>query len=83
MRELGLDVVEPSGAGAWGYAAGHAYPPAARGRPQDPRGPLGTDVRRAVGLGGALRASLDRVLPRRFTDLRTLETFARSRMGRA
>ena len=81
VRELGLDVVEPSGAGAWGYAAGRAYPLPRAGVLGIPAHPWSRDVRRAVGLGGALRASLDRVLPRRFTDLRTLETFARSRMG--
>lgn len=81
VRELGLDVVEPSGAGAWGYAAGHAYPLPRAGVLGIPADPWSRDVRRAVGLGGSLRASLDRVLPRRFTDLRTLETFARSRMG--
>ncbi len=81
VRGLGLDVVEPSGAGAWGYAAGHAYPLPRAGVLGIPADPWSRDVRRAVGLGGSLRASLDRVLPRRFTDLRTLETFARSRMG--
>ena len=81
VAALGLDVVEPSGAGAWGYAAGHAYPLPRAGVLGIPAHPWSPDVRRAVGVGGALRASLDRVLPRRFTDLRTLETFARSRMG--
>src|SRR5690606_12072627 len=81
VRELGLDVVEPSGAGAWGYAAGRAYPLPRAGVLGIPAHPWSRDVRRAVGLGGAVRASLDRVLPRRFTDLRTLETFTRSRMG--
>lgn len=81
VAALGLDVVEPSGAGAWGYAAGHAYPLPRAGVLGIPAHPWSADVRRAVGVGGALRASLDRVLPRRFTDLRTLETFARSRMG--
>ncbi|KLN35731.1 FAD-dependent oxidoreductase [Cellulosimicrobium funkei] len=81
VAALGLDVVEPSGAGAWGYAAGRAYPLPRAGVLGIPAHPWSADVRRAVGVGGALRASLDRVLPRRFTDLRTLETFARSRMG--
>jgi oxygen-dependent protoporphyrinogen oxidase len=81
VAALGLDVVEPSGAGAWGYAAGRSYPLPRAGVLGIPAHPWSADVRRAVGVGGALRASLDRVLPRRFTDLRTLETFARSRMG--
>jgi oxygen-dependent protoporphyrinogen oxidase len=81
VRELGLDVVEPSGAGAWGYAAGRAYPLPRAGVLGIPAHTWSRDVLRAVGIGGALRASLDRVLPRRFTDRRTLETFARSRMG--
>lgn len=81
VRDLGLDVVEPSGAGAWGYAAGRAYPLPRAGVLGIPAYPWSHDVRRAVGLGGALRASLDRVLPGRFADRRTLETFTRSRMG--
>ncbi|WP_353707194.1 FAD-dependent oxidoreductase [Cellulosimicrobium sp. ES-005] len=81
VAALGLDVVEPSGDGAWGYAAGRAYPLPRAGVLGIPAHPWSRDVRRAVGVGGALRASLDRVLPRRLTDLRTLETFARSRMG--
>ncbi|MCO7273716.1 protoporphyrinogen/coproporphyrinogen oxidase [Cellulosimicrobium cellulans] len=81
VAALGLDVVEPSGDGAWGYAAGRAYPLPRAGVLGIPAHPWSRDVRRAVGVGGALRASLDRVLPRRVTDLRTLETFARSRMG--
>src|SRR5690606_11519847 len=58
-RELGLDVVEPSGAGAWGYAAGRAYPLPRAGVLGIPAHPWSRDVRRAVGLGGAVRASLD------------------------
>ncbi len=81
VRELGLDVVEPSGAGAWGYGGGRAYPLPRAGVLGIPAHPWSRDVRRAVGVGGALRASLDRALPRRLTDARTLESFVRSRMG--
>jgi protoporphyrinogen/coproporphyrinogen III oxidase len=78
---LGLAVVEPSPAAAWGYAAGRPFPLPRAGVLGIPARPWAADVRRAVGLRGALRASLDRVLPRRFADPTNLETFARSRMG--
>ncbi|MBD5785754.1 FAD-dependent oxidoreductase [Cellulosimicrobium terreum] len=78
---LGLDVVEPSGAGAWGYAAGRAFPLPRAGVLGIPAHPWARDVRRAVGVAGSLRASLDRVLPRRVVEPGTLESFVRSRMG--
>jgi oxygen-dependent protoporphyrinogen oxidase len=78
---LGLSVVEPSGASAWGYAAGRTFPLPRAGVLGIPAHPWAADVRRAVGVAGSLRAGLDRVLPRRFTDTATLESFARSRMG--
>ncbi|WP_435738037.1 FAD-dependent oxidoreductase [Cellulosimicrobium sp. PMB13] len=80
-RALGLSVVEPSGASAWGYAAGRTFPLPRAGVLGIPAHPWAADVRRAVGVAGSLRASLDRVLPRRFTETATLESFARSRMG--
>lgn len=78
---LGLTVVEPSPASAWGYAAGRTFPLPRAGVLGIPANPWAADVRRAVGVTGALRASLDRVLPRRLADTTTLESFARSRMG--
>ncbi|MBD8079654.1 protoporphyrinogen/coproporphyrinogen oxidase [Cellulosimicrobium arenosum] len=81
VRELGLDVVEPSAVGAWGYSAGRAFPLPRAGVLGIPARPWAPDVRRAVGISGSLRASLDRVLPRRFTETGTLESLVRSRMG--
>ncbi|MCB7135668.1 protoporphyrinogen/coproporphyrinogen oxidase [Cellulosimicrobium marinum] len=78
---LGLDVVEPAAASAWGYAAGRAFPLPRAGVLGIPAHPWAADVRRAVGVAGSLRASLDRVLPRRSADLSTLGSFTRSRLG--
>jgi len=80
-RELGLSVVEPADAAAWGYAGGRAFPLPRAGVLGIPAHPWARDVRRAVGVGGSLRASLDRVLPRRLAETQTLESFTRSRMG--
>ncbi|RPF23268.1 protoporphyrinogen/coproporphyrinogen oxidase [Myceligenerans xiligouense] len=80
--ELGLRVESPVAAGAWGFAAGKAFPLPAAGVLGIPSRPWAADVRRAVGWPGALRGSLDRVLPRRFADLDDLGALARSRMGR-
>lgn len=80
--ELGLDVVEPSGLPAWGYAAGRAFPLPKAGILGIPAHPWAADVRRAIGWPGALRASLDRVLPRRAVDVSDLGAFSRSRLGR-
>ncbi|WP_369824448.1 NAD(P)/FAD-dependent oxidoreductase [Cellulosimicrobium sp. CUA-896] len=81
VAALGLDVVEPSPASAWGYAAGRPFPLPRAGVLGIPAHPWAADVRRAVGVLGSLRASLDRVLPPRFADTTDLGTFARSRMG--
>ena len=82
VRELGLTVVEPAPISAWGYAASRAFPLPKAGIMGIPAHPLAADVRRAVGWPGALRASLDRIKPRRWVDEENLETFTRSRLGR-
>ncbi|WP_229872254.1 protoporphyrinogen/coproporphyrinogen oxidase [Promicromonospora soli] len=80
-EELGLTVESPAGLSAWGYAAGRAFPLPAAGVLGIPSRPWAADVRRAVGWPGALRGSLDRVVPSRFVDTTDLGTFARSRLG--
>lgn len=65
LAELGLadDVVTPSPAGAWLQLPDRAVPLPRAGMLGIPGSPWAADVRAAVGLVGALRASLDRVLP--------------------
>lgn len=81
IRELGFDVVEPAPLAAWGFAAGRAFPLPKTGVLGIPAHPWAQDVRRAVGWPGSLRASVDRILPGRWADTSTLDSFARSRMG--
>ncbi|WP_402469909.1 protoporphyrinogen/coproporphyrinogen oxidase [Isoptericola aurantiacus] len=81
--ELGLDVVEPAPLSAWGYAAGRAFPLPKAGVLGIPATPWAADVRAAVGWAGALRGSLDRVLPR-FVGAHAddLGSLVRARLGR-
>ncbi|MBO0609736.1 protoporphyrinogen/coproporphyrinogen oxidase [Myceligenerans salitolerans] len=81
-EELGLRVEAPAALGAWGFAAGRAFPLPAAGILGIPSRPWAADVRRAVGWPGVLRGSLDRVLPRRRTSFDDLGALVRSRMGR-
>lgn len=81
-RELGLTVVSPSAAQAWGYAAGRTFPLPRAGILGIPSVPWAPDVRRAIGWPGALRGALDRVLPARLADETSLATLVRSRLGR-
>ncbi|QAY69404.1 protoporphyrinogen/coproporphyrinogen oxidase [Xylanimonas protaetiae] len=81
-EELGLTGAVPAAAQAWGYSAGRTFPLPAAGMLGIPSTPWAADVRRAVGWPGALRASLDRVLPARFADTSSLGALVRSRMGR-
>ncbi|GIJ00021.1 oxygen-dependent protoporphyrinogen oxidase [Sediminihabitans luteus] len=78
---LGLHVVEPSGASAWIRTADDVFPIPAAGVLGIPGDPWAADVRRAVGLRGALRASLDRWLPAGRTDASDLGALVRSRLG--
>ncbi|MBL0887308.1 protoporphyrinogen/coproporphyrinogen oxidase [Myceligenerans indicum] len=81
-EELGLPVEAPATLGAWGFAAGRAFPLPAAGVLGIPSRPWAADVRRAVGWPGAFRGTLDRVLPRGVADLGDLGALVRSRMGR-
>jgi oxygen-dependent protoporphyrinogen oxidase len=81
-RDLGLTVVSPAAAQAWGYAAGRTFPLPRAGILGIPSVPWAPDVRRAIGWPGALRGALDRVLPARFADTSSLATLVRSRLGR-
>ncbi|QAY63890.1 FAD-binding protein [Xylanimonas allomyrinae] len=80
-EQLGLDVVTPAAAQAWGYAAGRTFPLPKAGILGIPSVPWAADVRQAIGWPGVLRASLDRVLPARFADTSSLGTLVRSRLG--
>ena len=71
VRELGLTVVEPDPRGAWAYAGAGTEDDPARALPLPrtatlgiPTTPWAADVRRVLGLGGAVRAWWDLGLPR-------------------
>ncbi|NTW41400.1 MAG: FAD-dependent oxidoreductase, partial [Cellulomonadaceae bacterium] len=67
LADLGLgdDVVAPAPLGSWAQLADGAVPLPRTGLLGVPVTPWSADVRRAVGVLGALRACLDRVLPAR------------------
>jgi oxygen-dependent protoporphyrinogen oxidase len=62
---LGARVVAPNPRGAWVQLASGAGPLPRTGLLGIPADPWSRDVRRTIGLVGALRAALDRVLPAR------------------
>lgn len=84
--ELGLSdrVVTPEAHGAWVRLPGGAGPLPRTGLLGIPADPWAPDVRRTLGLVGALRASLDRLLPARVGtgDGTTLGALVRARAGR-
>jgi len=89
--ELGLGdrVVAPDPRGAWVQLASGAGPLPRTGLLGIPADPWSRDVRRTIGLVGALRAVLDRVLPARVgtgaaSDVGgpTVGSLVRARMGR-
>lgn len=86
---LGAQVVAPDPRGAWVQLASGAGPLPRTGLLGIPADPWSRDVRRTIGLVGALRAALDRVLPARVgtgagarTSAATLGSLVRARMGR-
>jgi oxygen-dependent protoporphyrinogen oxidase len=90
IAQLGLesDVVKPNPAGAWLAMSGPkggitAAPLPKTGMLGIPANPLGDDVRRIIGWGGASRAYLDRIMPiLRIGRARSLGALVRTRMGR-
>lgn len=86
LGELGLgdDIVTPTPAPAWLHRAdGTAVPLPGTSLLGVPANPLAADVRRAIGLPAALRASLDRVLPAtRGAAATNLAELVTARMGR-
>ena len=82
---LGLETVPPAPLSAWGYTPvarrAHAFPLPAAGVLGIPGHPWAADTRRAIGLRGALRASLDAVLPVDRVDTSSLAALVRSRLG--
>ena len=91
VEQLGLadDVVTPNPAGAWlvmpGASGGiDAAPMPRTGMLGIPANPLGEDVRRIIGWGGAIRAYRDRVTPiLKIGRAHSLGRLVRQRMGDA
>jgi len=85
-EELGLGdrVVTPEQHGAWVRLPRGAGPLPRTGLLGVPADPWAADVRRTIGVAGALRASLDRLLPARVgtADGTTLGALVRARVGR-
>lgn len=69
------------GAASSGRRPGRAFPLPSAGVLGIPGHPWARDTRRAIGVLGALRASLDRVLPASRVDTSTLASLVRSRLG--
>ena len=91
LASLGLadDIVDPNRAGAWLAMPGRngqvgATPLTKTGVLGIPANPLGDDVRRIIGWGGAIRACADRLMPiLRIGRAHSLGQLVRSRMGQA
>jgi protoporphyrinogen/coproporphyrinogen III oxidase len=83
------EIVSPNPAGAWLVMPGSGGRPDAAPLPRTgvlgiPANPLGDDVRRIIGWGGAIRAYADRLTPiLRIGRAHNLGQLVRSRMGRA
>ena len=91
LERLGLadEIVDPNPAGAWLAMPGRngtidAAPLPKTGMLGIPANPLGDDVRRIIGWGGAWRAYLDRLMPiLTIGQAHSLGKVVRSRMGAA
>lgn len=86
LDELGLadDVVAPEPRGSWVHLTDRDGPLPVTGLLGVPARPWAPDVRRTLGLAGALRACLDLVLPARVgAGAPTLGALVRARMGSA
>lgn len=87
LADLALtdDVVLPRRLGSWAQLADRAVPLPAAGMLGIPVDPWAPDVRAAVGLGGAVRAAADRLLPGRVglpDGPVSVGSVVRARMGR-
>lgn len=86
VQALGLEAVAPAALSAWactpGWRRARAFPLPAAGVLGIPGHPWARDVRRAIGLLGAVRASVDAVLPAARVDTSSLAALVRSRLGR-
>lgn len=84
VESLGLAVTAPQDRAGWCVPANlRAFPLPAAGVLGIPVDPFAPDAMRALGLVGAARAWVDRLLPARVGDLSNLDAFVRSRMGSA
>ncbi|WP_066460571.1 protoporphyrinogen/coproporphyrinogen oxidase [Sanguibacter suarezii] len=85
VEMLGLETAPPAALSAWGYTPARrraqAFPLPATGVLGIPGFPWAADTRRAIGVGGAVRASLDSVLPADRVDTSSLAALVRSRLG--
>ena len=85
VEGLGLQTAPPAALSAWGYVPGRrgarAFPLPATGVLGIPGLPWAPDTRRAIGIGGSVRASLDSVLPADRVDTSSLAALVRSRLG--
>ncbi|MET3803883.1 oxygen-dependent protoporphyrinogen oxidase [Nakamurella sp. UYEF19] len=80
---LGDAIVSPNPVGAWVRYAGGSAPLPTAALLGIPAHPLAADVRRVLGLGGSLRAGLDRLLPAGSgAHSASLGALVGSRMGR-
>lgn len=86
LADLGMadDIVDPAPGGAWLRLAGRSVPLPAATLLGIPSQPLARDVIAAIGIRGALRAWLDRVMPLvKIGKDRALGPLVTRRMGRA
>lgn len=86
VEMLGLETVTPAALSAWGYTPvgrrrARAFPLPATGVLGIPGHPWAADTRRAIGILGALRASLDSVRSADRVDTSDLAALVRSRLG--
>ena len=85
LHDLGLDgdVVQPNPSGAWVRHGSRSVPLPKAGLLGIPSSPLASDVVAAIGVAGAWRAYLDRLIPvLKIGQERSLGKLVRKRMGR-
>lgn len=85
LADLGLaaDVVQPAATGAWVHGPAGSVPLPRTGMLGIPGSVWAEDVRRVVGVRGAVRGTLDRVLPARVgLGRRSIGELVRVRLGR-